>query len=128
MSLAATNGMRGPFILIRATGCWTNGGGSGFTDFGLARIEADPRMTLTGNLVGTLRYMSPQQAPCPPPITRRGQPALPDTRFLDVQIINARGTVCQRCPFAGQAYHGMSSSSITNVACEFVRPELCSTQ
>jgi len=32
------------------------------TDFGLARIEADPSLTLAGDLVGTLRYMSPEQA------------------------------------------------------------------
>ena len=31
-------------------------------DFGLARIEADPGMTRTGDLLGTLRYMSPEQA------------------------------------------------------------------
>ncbi len=30
-------------------------------DFGLARIEADAGMTMTGDLIGTLRYMSPEQ-------------------------------------------------------------------
>ena len=38
------------------------------TDFGLAQAECHPGVTVTGDLIGTLRYMSPEQAEAQPGI------------------------------------------------------------
>ncbi len=50
------------------------------TDFGLARLEADAGVTLTGDILGTLRYMSPEQA--------AGKSALIDYR-TDIHALGA---------------------------------------
>src|SRR5262249_27500658 len=38
------------------------GGNVGVADFGLARLGEGPGLTVSGDLLGTLRYMSPEQA------------------------------------------------------------------
>ncbi|HRX78027.1 MAG: serine/threonine protein kinase [Planctomycetaceae bacterium] len=50
------------------------------TDFGLARVQASAELTVTGDIIGTLRYMSPEQA--------AGRHALVDQR-ADIYALGA---------------------------------------
>src|SRR5205823_13517669 len=70
------------------------------TDFGLAHTQADGGLTATGDLVGTLRYMSPEQA-----LARRG---LVDHR---TDLFSLGATLYElltlRPPFDGQDRHAL---------------------
>jgi tetratricopeptide (TPR) repeat protein/tRNA A-37 threonylcarbamoyl transferase component Bud32 len=65
------------------------------TDFGLARCQRDVSLTKSGDLVGTMRYMSPEQA--------AGRSALVDHR-TDVYSLGVTlyELVCLRPAFAGE--------------------------
>lgn len=68
------------------------------TDFGLARVQNTPGITVTGDVVGTLRYMSPEQA--------AGEHTLVDTR-TDIYSLGATlyELLALRAAFPGQDRH-----------------------
>lgn len=72
------------------------------TDFGLARADAQKSLTLTGDIVGTARYMSPEQA--------QGGGAKPDER-TDVYSLGA--TLYELLTFT-PAYDGDSRETVLN--------------
>ena len=76
------------------------------TDFGLARVQNSPGVTITGDVVGTLRYMSPEQA--------AGQPALVDSR-TDIYGLGATlyELLTLQAAFPGEDRHAVLSDIAT---------------
>ncbi len=70
------------------------------TDFGLARCQGDANLTRTGDLLGTLRYMSPEQA--------LAKPGLVDQR-TDIYALGATlyELLTLRPVFSGQTRQGL---------------------
>ncbi|HEY5153804.1 MAG TPA: protein kinase [Acidimicrobiales bacterium] len=64
------------------------------TDFGIAKFRDDPDLTLAGTMVGTVKYLSPEQV--------RGEPVdgRSDVYALGVVLFEA---LCSRPPFAGDS-------------------------
>ncbi|MCO6043657.1 serine/threonine protein kinase [Aeoliella sp. ICT_H6.2] len=70
------------------------------TDFGLARLETEAGVTLTGDILGTLRYMSPEQA--------AGKTALVDYRT----DIHALGTTLYELVALKPAFAGSERADV----------------
>jgi serine/threonine protein kinase len=70
------------------------------TDFGLAQIQADAGITITGDILGTLRYMSPEQAQG----NRRGQDHRSDIYSLGVTLYEL---LALKPPFASHDRHAL---------------------
>src|SRR5262249_23658826 len=81
------------------------------TDFGLARYRTDQGLTLTGDAVGTLRYMSPEQA-----LAKRG---LGDHR----SDVSALGVTRSEALAREPAYPGSDREELLrHIACGEPRP------
>jgi len=83
------------------------------TDFGIARIADQVPLTATGQVMGTVQYLSPEQA--------SGHPASPTTDIYSLGIV-AYEALAGRRPFTGESQVAIAMAQINDTA-----PDLPST-
>ena len=79
------------------------------TDFGIARIADQVPLTATGQVMGTVQYLSPEQA--------SGHPASPTTDIYSLGIV-AYECLAGRRPFTGESQVAIAMAQINEAAPE----------
>ena len=79
------------------------------TDFGIARIADQVPLTATGQVMGTVQYLSPEQA--------SGHPASPSTDIYSLGIV-AYEALAGRRPFTGESQVAIAMAQINEAAPE----------
>jgi eukaryotic-like serine/threonine-protein kinase len=77
------------------------------TDFGIARIADQVPLTATGQVMGTVQYLSPEQA--------SGHPASPTTDIYSLGIV-AYEALAGRRPFTGESQVAIAMAQINDIA------------
>ncbi|GAA2750789.1 serine/threonine-protein kinase [Amnibacterium kyonggiense] len=77
------------------------------TDFGIARITDQVPLTATGQVMGTVQYLSPEQA--------SGQPASPATDIYSLGIVAYEALAGHR-PFTGESQVAIAMAQINDIA------------
>ena len=77
------------------------------TDFGIARIADQVPLTATGQVMGTVQYLSPEQA--------SGHPASPTTDIYSIGIV-AYEALAGRRPFTGESQVAIAMAQINETA------------
>ena len=76
------------------------------TDFGIARVADQVSLTATGQVMGTVQYLAPEQA--------TGKPATPSTDIYSLGIVAYEALVGKR-PFTGENQMAIAMSQIRDV-------------
>lgn len=79
------------------------------TDFGIARIADQVPLTATGQVMGTVQYLSPEQA--------SGHPASPTTDIYSLGIV-AYEALAGRRPFTGESQVAIAMAQINDTAAD----------